>query len=112
MSDLVLVGRSSSHFTRTARVFALELGVPHAFRPVLDITSADAATYAGNPALKMPVLGDADGPLFGTENICRVLVHRSRTRSGGLLCAAVADGLVPNTEGIPLHVMSTERVLL
>ena len=32
-----LVGRSSSHFTRTARIFALELGVPHTFRPVFDI---------------------------------------------------------------------------
>jgi hypothetical protein len=27
MPDLTLVGRSSSHFTRTARMFALELGV-------------------------------------------------------------------------------------
>ena len=25
--DVTLVGRSSSHFTRTARIFALELGV-------------------------------------------------------------------------------------
>ena len=30
--DIVLVGRSSSHFTRVARIFALELGVPHSFR--------------------------------------------------------------------------------
>jgi hypothetical protein len=50
MNDLVLVGRSSSHFTRVARIFALDLGVPHVFRPVLDMTSTDPATYADNCA--------------------------------------------------------------
>jgi len=96
MSDLVLVGRSSSHFTRAARIFALELGVPHAFRPVLDITSLDAATYGGNPALKVPVLLDADGPLVGTENICQELVRRSQTRSMVVLRGDVADRVVAN----------------
>ncbi len=46
MADLTLVGRSSSHFSRTARMFALELGAPHTFRPVLDLTSLDRAAYA------------------------------------------------------------------
>ncbi len=32
MSQLEIVGRSSSHFTRTARFFAIELGVLHSFR--------------------------------------------------------------------------------
>jgi glutathione S-transferase len=112
MTDLVLVGRSSSHFTRTARVFALELGVTHTFRPVLDITSADPATYAGNPALKMPVLVDADGPLFGTENICRELAGRSQTRSRVVLRGDVADRVVANAEEMTLHVMSTEVILV
>lgn len=112
MTDLVLVGRSSSHFTRTARIFALELGVPYAFRPVLDMTSPDAATYADNPALKVPVLIDADGPLFGTENICRELVRRSQTRSRVVLRGDVADRLVANAEEITLHVMSNEVSLI
>jgi glutathione S-transferase len=112
MTDLVLVGRTSSHFTRTARIFALELGVPHTFRPVLDITSNDPATYAGNPALKMPVLVDADGPLFGTENICRELASRSETRSRVVLRGDVADRLVANAEELTLHVMSTEVILI
>jgi glutathione S-transferase len=90
----------------------LELGVPHTFRPVLDITSTDTATYAGNPALKMPVLVDSDGPLFGTENICRELARRSRAGSRVVLRGDVADRLVENAEEMTLHVMSSEVILV
>ncbi len=44
------LGRSSSHFTRVARIFAFALSVPHTFRRVFDGASLDAATSAGNPA--------------------------------------------------------------
>ena len=112
MTDLVLVGRSSSHFTRTARIFALELGVPHAFRPVFDLTALDAETYAGNPALKVPVLVTGDGPLFGTENICRELVRRSGRGAEVVLRGAVADLRVANAEELALHAMATEVSLI
>jgi len=107
MTELVLIGRSSSHFTRTARIFALELGVPHTFRPVLDMTSQDSASYGGNPALKVPVLVDEDGPLFGTENICRALTERSRARDRVVLRSDVGKREVANAEEMVLHVMST-----
>ncbi|MGN2243819.1 glutathione S-transferase family protein [Frateuria sp. GZRR33] len=68
-----LVGRSSSHYTRLARLFAEELGIAYAFEPVHDLASRDPADYAGNPALKLPVLVLPEGPVFGTENICRTL---------------------------------------
>jgi glutathione S-transferase len=112
MTDLVVVGRSSSHFTRTVRIFALELGVPHAFRPVFDLTALDAETYAGNPALKVPVLVTGDGPLFGTENICRELVRRSGCGAEVVLRGAVADRRVANAEELVLHAMSTEVSLI
>ena len=112
MTDLVVVGRSSSHFTRTVRIFALELGVPHAFRPVFDLTALDAETYAGNPALKVPVLVTGDGPLFGTENICRELVRRSGRGAEVVLRGAVADLRVANAEELVLHAMSTEVSLI
>jgi glutathione S-transferase len=112
MTDLVLVGRSSSHYTRTARLFALELGVAHTFRPVLDITSADAATYAGNPALKIPVLVDGGGALFGTENICRELARRSAAPARAVLRGDVADRRVANAEEMTLHAMASEVVLI
>jgi len=68
-----LIGRSSSHFTRLARLFAEELGVPCAFAPLYDLTSRDPADYGGNPALKLPVLQLPQGSVFGAENICRAL---------------------------------------
>jgi glutathione S-transferase len=111
-TEIVLVGRSSSHFTRTARIFALELGVPHGFRPVLDLTKLDPAAYAQNPALKVPVLLDAEGPLFGTENICRELARRSGRRDRVVLRGDVTERLVANAEEMILHAMSVEVTLI
>jgi glutathione S-transferase len=110
--ELVLVGRSSSHFTRTARLFALELGVAHAFRPVLDMTKREAAAYADNPALKVPVLVDGDGPLFGTENICRALARRSGQGARVVLRGDVPARVVANAEEMILHAMASEVILI
>jgi len=112
MSDLVLVGRSSSHFTRSARIFALELGVPHTFRPVFDLTALDAENYAGNPALKVPILMMNEGPLLGTENICRELARRSDLGPRVVFRGDVADRVVANAEELALHAMSTEVSLI
>jgi glutathione S-transferase len=108
MANLILVGRSSSHFTRVARIFAHELAVAHEFRPVLDLTSVDAAAYANNPALKIPILVDEHGPLFGAENICRELTRRSGKEARVVLRGQVTDRLVMNAEELTLHVMSSE----
>ena len=108
MSELVLVGRSSSHFTRVARIFALELEVPHTFRPVLDMAALDAATYAGNPALKVPILVDERGPLFGTENICHELIRRSGRRKTIVMRGDVNERSIANAEELTLHAMSAE----
>ena len=110
--NLVLVGRSSSHFTRTARLFALELGVPHEFRPVFDMTTTDPSTYAGNPALKVPVLIDAQGPLYGTENICRALTRRSGLGQRVVLLGAVDARLVAYAEELVLLAMGTGVILI
>lgn len=108
MGDIVLQGRSSSHFTRVARIFALELDVPHTFRAVLDLTSLDAASYADNPALKIPILIDEHGPLFGTENICRELARRSRRAASCVLRGASSERSIANAEELVLHVMNAE----
>lgn len=112
MSDPTLVGRSSSHYTRTARVFALELGVRHSFRPVLDMTSPDPSVYAENPALKVPILVDEQGPLFGTENICHELARRSGRGSTVVMRGDVPDRLVANAEELTLHLMSSQVFLV
>lgn len=72
---LQIIGRSSSHFTRVALVFAYELGVPFELVPVHDMTRVDAEVYAGNPALKLPTLRRGDSLVFGAENICRTLAE-------------------------------------
>lgn len=112
MTTIALVGRSSSHFTRVARMFALDLGVAHAFRPVRDLTSVDRDDYAGNPALKIPILVDERGPLFGTENICRELVRRSGRASDVVLRGDANDRLVANAEELTSHAMATEVSLV
>ena len=77
LPGLTIVGRSGSHFTRVARMFARELGMAHDFRPVGDLLSLDVAEYAGNPALKRPILEGPGGTRFGTLNICRELSRRA-----------------------------------
>lgn len=112
MSELVLVGRSSSHFTRVTRMFAHELGVELSFRPVFDLTALDAATYGENPALKVPVLVAETGPLFGAENICRELVRRAGARSKKakkksdvVMRGEIDSRIVANAEELTLHAM-------
>lgn len=70
-----LTGRSSSHFTRVARIVAHELGVPVALDVVHDLASLDPARYGGHPGLKIPTLHVGGTPLFGTDNICRRLAE-------------------------------------
>jgi len=111
-SEVVVVGRSSSHFTRVTRIFALELGVPHAFRPVLDMTTLEPGNYADNPALKIPVLIDEHGHLFGTENICRELARRSGQRDRVVLRGEVTTRIVANAEELLLHAMGSSVALI
>jgi glutathione S-transferase len=85
--------------------------VPHTFRPVFDIMSLDAGAYGENPALKIPVLVDERGPLFGTENICHELLPRS-SRAHVVMRGDVADRLVTNADEMVLHAMSSEVSLV
>lgn len=104
-----LVGRSSSSFTRIARMFALECGVAHTFRPVHDLLATDGDVYAGNPALKIPILVDEHGPLFGTENICRVLARRT---PNVVLRGDLPARVVANMEELALHGLATSVSLI
>ncbi|HYE46933.1 MAG TPA: glutathione S-transferase family protein [Caulobacter sp.] len=72
-----LFGRSASHFTRVARMVAIEAGVDLDFRVILDIKSLDAEAYGGHPALKLPTLVLGEERVFGSTTICRRLVQAS-----------------------------------
>lgn len=77
MTTLQIVGRTSSLFTRVPLIFAEELGVPYELVPISGLKAIEPAIYAGNPALKMPILRDGESVLFGSQNICRAIAARA-----------------------------------
>lgn len=106
--DLELIGRQSSHYTRVARIFAHELGVDVRFTPILDLMSVDAAVFAGNPTLKLPILRIDGEAVFGTGNICRVLA-RSAGREADVYWPEDADTpLLLNGHEVLASAMATQ----
>lgn len=69
-----LYGRSSSHFTRIARIFAAEAEVAVDFVLIRDLMSQDPDDYGGHPAMKLPTLQTEAGIWFGSLPICRELI--------------------------------------
>lgn len=107
-----IVGRSSSHFTRVACLFAEELGVPWTLDVVHDLTSETPATFGGNPALKIPTLVEGDVSLFGTENICRRLVELCAHRDDVVLPEALTSPLLRNAQELTWHAMAAQVQLV
>ena len=111
---LRLTGRSSSHFTRVARIFAHELGLPLVLDVVPDLTSLDAADYGGHPALKLPTLHVGDGVLFGTDSICGRLAGIAG-RAGDprvVLSPHVTPDLARNAQELVWHAMGAQVQLV
>ncbi|KZC16225.1 hypothetical protein RHOFW510R12_09435 [Rhodanobacter sp. FW510-R12] len=105
---LRITGRSSSHFTRLARVFAQELGVVCEFAPVYDLASLDMRDYAGNPALKLPVLTRGGVAVFGAENICRVLAESAPQPRRVVWPEDLRDVQARNTQELVWHAMQAQ----
>ena len=110
--SLTIVGRSSSHFTRTVRVAAHELEVPYTFATVADLTVSDPVAYHGNPALKVPVLQTSEGPWFGALPICRELARRSHVPARIVWPEQVPERLASNAQELVLAGMATEVQLI
>ena len=111
-SDLVLFGRSSSSFTRIARIYAAELEVAYEFRIVPDLMSLDATDYGGNPALRMPVLHTAEGVWFGSSSVCRALSRRAPSGRRLVWPEDLEQPLSANAQELVLVAMSTEVSLI
>lgn len=114
-SGPVLFGRSSSHFTRVARLVAAELGVAYSFRVVADLLSTDANDYGGNPALRLPVLHTGEGEWFGALNICRALERQpgASGAKGRLVWPEdLSLPLAANAQELTLQAMSSEVALI
>ncbi|RKH32534.1 glutathione S-transferase domain-containing protein [Corallococcus praedator] len=108
----VIIGRSSSHFTRIARLFAAELHVDHSFQSVRDLLSKDPADYGGNPALRIPVLKTSRGVWFGALNASRELWRQSNPRPRVVWPEALDVPLLANMQELTLQAMATEVTLV
>jgi glutathione S-transferase len=107
-----LFGRSSSSFTRVARIFAAELQVTCELCVVPNLLSLSRADYGDNPALKLPVLQTPEGSWFGALNICRVFAQASQR---GLRLAWPEDlqkPLLANAQELIFHALATEVALV
>lgn len=108
----VLVGRSSSHFTRVTRIFAAELGAEYSFQVVRDLMSCDPQDYGGNPALKLPTLRTADGDWYGALPICRAL-WRGQGRPAHVVWPEDLEApLLANYQELVVQAMTTEVILV
>ena len=107
-----IIGRSSSSFTRVARIFAEELSVTGALEVVRDLKSLDALDYGGNPALKVPSLRTPEATWFGALNICRVLARLSPRRPRIVWPEELEEPLLANFQELVLHAMSAEVGLI
>lgn len=109
---MILVGRSSSHFTRVARIFAAELGVPYTFQVVRDLLSLAPEDYAGNPALRVPALQTARGAWFGALNICRELERMAPGARRVVWPEDLREPLLANAQELTVQAMATEVGLI
>ena len=104
-----LYGRSSSHFTRIARIFAAECEVPLELHLIRDLMSAEPGDYGENPSLKMPTLHGDDGEAwYGSLGICRELVRNSELNLDVIWPESLATALANNAQEMVLQAMATE----
>jgi glutathione S-transferase len=106
-TPLTLIGRSSSHFTRVARLYAAELEVPHDFSPVFELASTSPATFGDNPSLRVPSLRTPEGTWFGALNICRELARRSPVDATLVWPEDLGEPLTANAQELVLDAMGT-----
>jgi glutathione S-transferase len=107
-----IVGRTGSIFTRLPLIFAEELGIAYELVLIKDLAEMDPGVYAGNPALRMPVLRDGDSVLFGAQNICRALAERAATPVLIVWPEDLRDVLSRNAQELVWHCMAAQVQIL
>ena len=109
MSNHVIIGRQSSHYTRVVRMLAIELDVAVELEPVHDLLSNDPDVFAGNPALKLPALRLDGDVVWGSANACRVLARRSAAGEDGVAWPEQARSLrLMNAHELVAHAMAAQ----
>ncbi|AGC45830.1 hypothetical protein MYSTI_04538 [Myxococcus stipitatus DSM 14675] len=108
----VIIGRSSSHFTRIARIFAEESRVEYDFHILRDMMSPKPEDYGGNPALKIPVLKTPSGSWFGALNVSRELWRQSSHKPDVSWPEDLTEPVSANAQELVLQSMATEVTLI
>jgi glutathione S-transferase len=108
----VIIGRSSSHFTRVTRIFAAELRIEYSFQVVRNLMSSEPGDYGGNPALKIPSLQTPRGVWFGALNVCRELWRQSSPRPQVVWPEDLDQPVLANAQELVLQAMATEVSLI
>lgn len=103
-----IIGRQSSHFTRVARMVAAELDVACNFTPVHDLMSRDPHVFAGNPALKLPILRVRGDTVFGSVNICRALARLAKAENRVFWPEQSDTELLMNAHELVAHAMAAQ----
>jgi glutathione S-transferase len=107
-----IMGRTGSLYTRLPLIFAEELGVAYELVAITDLAATEPAVYAGNPALRMPILRDGDSVLFGAQNICRALAERAATPARIVWPEDLGDVLSRNAQELVWHGMAAQVQVL
>lgn len=109
-----IVGRRASHFTRLPLLLAHSLGVPCRLTPIPDMRKLDTGSYAGNPALKLPILRTGEHTVFGALNICRALAAHPSAHSALLVVwpEDQRDTLSRNAHELLWHSMAAQVQLV
>jgi glutathione S-transferase len=107
-----IAGRKGSLFTRLPLIFAEELGIAYDFVGLKDLAAMEPAEYAGNPALRMPILRDNELVLYGSENICRSLAERANTPVRIVWPENLVDDLSRNAQELVWHCMTAQVQIL
>lgn len=103
-----IIGRQSSHFTRVPRMVAAELDVACNFTPVRDLMSRDPQVFAGNPALKLPILRTSGDTVFGSVNICRALARLAGAEDRVFWPEQSDTALLMNAHELVAHAMTAQ----
>jgi glutathione S-transferase len=111
-TQLTIIGRSSSHFTRVARIYAAEARLDYTFQLARDLMALDQTAYGDNPALKLPILQTPRGVWFGALNISRELCRQSSSRPKAVWPEDFDQPLLANAQELVLQAMTTEVMLI
>ncbi len=91
---------------------AAELGVSYDFEVVRDLRSLDASDYAGNPALRLPILKSPRGNWYGALCICRELARQAPEQRHVVWPEDLTQALSSNVQELTLQAMASEVSLI